>query len=67
MDKSVFFLWLNDTTPDRYYWSQRAQNWTTDYSGATKFTTRDLAEYEATRADQSTKAEIVVQEMQVPA
>jgi hypothetical protein len=67
MDKSVFFLWLNDTTHDRYYWSQRAQNWTTDYADATKFATRELAEYETSRADQATKAEIVVQEILVPA
>ena len=65
MDKSVFFLWLNDTTPDRYYWSQPAQNWTTEFRDATKFDTRQAADGEAEYADRSTKAEVVVQEMLV--
>ena len=67
MDKSTFFLWLNDTTHSRHYWMQPAQNWTTEFKDATKFDTRQAAEDEAKYADRSTKAEVVVQEMLVPA
>lgn len=63
MDKSIFFLWLNDTTPDRYYWSQPAQNWTSNFDNATRFDTRKAAEDEVVYADRTTKAEVVVQEM----
>ena len=63
MDKSTFFLWLNDTTHSRYYWMQSAQNWTTEFKDATKFDTRQAAEDEAEYADRSTKAEVLVQEM----
>ena len=63
--KSVFFLWLNDSTHERYYWSQSAQNWTTKFEDATKFSTWKEAHDEAKYADRTTKAEVVVQEILV--
>ena len=63
MSSTFFFLWLNDTTPDRYYWSQPAQNWTTNFADATKFDTQQEARDEAVYADRTTKAEVVVQPM----
>lgn len=59
---SHYFLWLNDSTLYRYYWSQPAQNWTTNFDDATKFDTREEAVSEKTYAERSTKAEVVVQE-----
>jgi hypothetical protein len=67
MDKSTFFLWLNDTTHSRYYWVQPTKNWTTNFADATKFDTREAADDEAAHAEDSTTAEVVVQEMLVPA
>ena len=67
MERSIFFIWLNDTTPNRHYWMQNAQNWTTDFAKASKFDTRAIAHIEAEFAERSTKAEVVVQEMLVPA
>ena len=65
MNRSFFFLWLNDTTHERYYWSQAAQNFTTKFADATKFGSRAEAEAEAEYADRHTKAEVIVQEMLV--
>ena len=67
MDKSFFFLWLNNTTRRRYYWNARTQNWTTEFQDASKFETHNAAEGEAAFANGTTKAEVVVQEMLVPA
>lgn len=63
--KSVFFLWLNDTTLSRYYWNQSAQNWTTSYMNATKFDSRKEAEDEAVYAGRDEKAQVLVQELYV--
>ena len=63
MSGTFFFLWLNDTTFERYYWSQPAQNWTTKFEDATKFETAQEARDEAVYADRTTKAEVVVQPM----
>jgi len=63
MSSTFFFLWLNDTTPDRYYWSQPAQNWTTNFADATKFDTEQEARDEAVYAGLTTEAEVVVQPM----
>ncbi len=63
MSSTLFFLWLNDTTFERYYWSQPAQNWTTKFGDATKFDTEQEARDEAVYADRTTKAEVVVQQM----
>jgi hypothetical protein len=60
---TFFFLWLNDTTPDRYYWCQRIQNWTTNFSDATRFDTQQEARDEAEYADRTTAAEVIVQPM----
>lgn len=61
--QSQFFIWLNDTTLQRNYWSQPSQDWTTDFAEATKFKTRDEADTESVSAEKSTKAEAVVQEI----
>ena len=66
-DKIVFFIWLNDATFDRHYWSQPAQNWTTNFGDATKFDTRDAADDESKQAGFATKAEVVVQPLVVAA
>ncbi|MEY2655316.1 MAG: hypothetical protein RLZZ524_2344 [Pseudomonadota bacterium] len=63
MNGTFFFLWLNDTTPDRYYWDQSIQNWTTDFSKATQFATQQEARDEAVYAARTTKAEVIVQPM----
>jgi hypothetical protein len=67
MEKSTFFLWLNDTTHSRHYWNARTQGWVTEFQEASKFETYNNAEKEATFANATTKAEVVVQEMLVPA
>lgn len=63
MSGTFFFIWLNDTTPDRYYWDQSVQNWTTNFDKATKFDTQQDARDEAAYADRTTKAEVIVQPM----
>lgn len=67
MEQSIFFLWLNDTTHSRQYWSARIQGWTPEFAEASKYQTHNSAEAEATFANATTKAEVVVQEMLVPA
>lgn len=67
MEKSIFFLWLNEATASRYYWEQAAQSWTTNFADATKFATREAAEGEAECAEDSTLAEVIVQEILVAA
>ena len=67
MDKSIFFLWLNDTTHSRHYWSAQTKGWTTEFQEASKFEMHNAAEGEAAFANGTTKAEVVVQEMLVPA
>lgn len=68
MEKSTFFIWLNLPSHSRHYWiGGHVQNWTTDFQAATKFDTAQAADDEAEYAARTTKAEVVVQEMLVPA
>lgn len=60
-----FFIWLNDTTFQRNYWSQKAQNWTVEFSEATLFDKDTDAEIEQGYAEKTTKAEVIVQEIVV--
>ena len=57
---SIFWLWLNDTTPDRYYWS--GTTWTHDYAQAEKYPDRAAAVAARDLAAPYTKAEIMIQE-----
>lgn len=45
-----YYIWLNAASPSNYYWSQPAQNWTTNGAQATMFETREAAEQEAAYA-----------------
>lgn len=63
MNPHFFFLWLNDTTPDRHYWNATTQRWSTNFAQVTKFDTREAAQAEAERAQQTTTAEVILQPM----
>lgn len=58
----MFFIWLNDTTFERHYWSQPAQNWTTNFDDATKFDKEAAATAELPYCYKTTLAEVIVQE-----
>lgn len=59
--KTVFYIWLNDTTFERLYWVKKAQNWSNRFDMAAKFDRREEAENEADNAERLTKAEVVVE------
>jgi len=60
-----FYIALNGAYTKPYYWSQPAQNWTTDSDQATLFDTRENADAECVYADAYGPGEAYVCEKRV--
>ncbi len=53
-----YYLYLNDTNPQRYYWNAEDLKWSLVFSEATLFTSREHAGVEHVTADDHTTAEV---------
>lgn len=56
----MFYLRLNDTSLDYYYWSQPARDWTSNHGDVTMFPSEEEAKAEAVYASETTCAEVEV-------
>jgi hypothetical protein len=58
--KGKYYIWLNLASPNNYYWSQPAQNWTINPHDATLFDNVEDAEMEQYYADQQITGESII-------
>lgn len=57
-----FYIWMNMASSANHYWSQPAQNWTTNARNATLFDTREAADMEAKYAADYGPGEVFVRQ-----